>query len=134
NQILARFQKAALLLGFVVIAAILPTSVQAQETAAAPKSELKSSLGELSTLYQNEVQRLEKRVEEANALYKDGLISRVQFEGDEKALADARAKVDRLPEKLPSRINQRRRSRKMCSWLVRGRLRRGPQATAESTI
>ena len=100
NQILACFQKAALLLGFVVIAAILPTSVQAQETAAAPKSELKSSLGELSTLYQNEVQRLEKRVEEANALYKDGLISRVQFEGDEKALADARAKVEQVAREI----------------------------------
>ena len=96
NQILARFQKAALLLGFVVIGAILPTSVQAQETAAAPKSELKSSLGELSTLYQNEVQRLEKRVQDASALYKDGLISRVQFEADEKALADARAKVEQI--------------------------------------
>jgi soluble lytic murein transglycosylase-like protein len=96
NQILARFQKAALLLGFVVIGAILPTSVQAQETAAAPESELKSSLGELSTLYQNEVQRLEKRVQDASALYKDGLISRVQFEADEKALADARAKVEQI--------------------------------------
>ena len=100
NQIFACFQKAALLLGFVVIAAILPTSVQAQETAAAPKSELKSSLGELSTLYQNEVQRLEKRVEEAKALYKDGLISRVQFEGDEKALADARAKVEQVAREI----------------------------------
>jgi Skp family chaperone for outer membrane proteins len=96
NQILARFQKAALLLGFVVIGAILPASVQAQETAAAPKSELKSSLGELSTLYQNEVQRLEKRVQDSSALYKDGLISRVQFEADEKALADARAKVEQI--------------------------------------
>ena len=100
NHLFGRFSKAALLLGFVVIAAILPTSVQAQETAAAPKSELKSSLGELSTLYQNEVQRLEKRVEEANALYKDGLISRVQFEGDEKALADARAKVEQVAREI----------------------------------
>ena len=97
NQIFARFQKAALLLGFVVIGAILPASVQAQQVeATAPKSELKSSLGELSTLYQNEVQRLEKRLEDSKALYKDGLISRVQFEADEKALADARAKVEQI--------------------------------------
>ena len=94
NQNFARFQKAALLLGFVVIGAILPISVHAQEPA--PKSELKSSLGELSTLYQNEVQRLEKRLQDSNALYKDGLISRVQFEADEKALADARAKVEQI--------------------------------------
>jgi soluble lytic murein transglycosylase-like protein len=96
SAIFSGFRKAALLLGFVVIGAVLPTSVQAQETAAAPKSELKSSLGELSTLYQNEVQRLEKRVQDSSALYKDGLISRVQFEADEKALADARAKVEQI--------------------------------------
>ena len=97
NQIFARFQKAALLLGFVVIGAILPTSVHAQQVeATAPKSELKSSLGELSTLYQNEVQRLEKRLQDSTALYKDGLISRVQFEADEKVLADARAKVEQI--------------------------------------
>ena len=97
SHIFARFQKAALLLGFVMIGAILPTSVRAQQAeATAPKSELKSSLGELSTLYQSEVQRLEKRVQESNALYKDGLISRVQFEADEKALADARAKVEQV--------------------------------------
>ena len=94
NQIFPRLQKAALLLGFVVIGAILPASAQAQETSA--KSELKSSLGELSTIYQNEVQRLEKRYQDSQALYKDGLISRVQFEADEKALADARAKVEQV--------------------------------------
>jgi soluble lytic murein transglycosylase-like protein len=68
--------------------------VQAQEIA--PKSELKSNLGELSTLYTNEVQRLEKRFQDSKALFNDGLISRVQFEADEKALADARAKVEQV--------------------------------------
>lgn len=89
------FRKAALLLGFVVFGFISVSPVQAQETSAT-KSELKSSLGELSAIYETEVQRLEKRYKESKALYDDGLISRVQFEADEKALADARAKVEQV--------------------------------------
>jgi soluble lytic murein transglycosylase-like protein len=72
--------------------------VQAQETA--PKTELKSSLTDLSTLYQSEVQRLEKRHQESKELYADGLISRVQFESDEKALTDARAKVEQVAREI----------------------------------
>jgi len=98
SQYFPRLQKAALLLGFVVIGAILPASVLAQEIA--PKSELKSNLSELSTLYTNEVQRLEKRFQDSKALFNDGLISRVQFEADEKALADARAKVEQVAREI----------------------------------
>ena len=94
GHIPACFSKAALLLGFVVIALLTAAPAQAQEASA--KNELKSSLNELSTQYQTEVQRLEKRHQDSKALYADGLISRVQFETEEKALIDARAKVEQL--------------------------------------
>lgn len=104
RDILACFSKAVLLLGFVVIGLISAVSAQAQNASQAPetsaKTELKSSLSELSTLYQNEVQRLEKRQQESKELYQDGLISRVEFENGEKALADARAKVEQITKDI----------------------------------
>jgi soluble lytic murein transglycosylase-like protein len=72
--------------------------VQAQETAV--KAELKTSLNELLTTYESEVKRLEKRHQDSKALFDDGLISRVQFESDEKALADARAKVEQAAKEI----------------------------------
>jgi soluble lytic murein transglycosylase-like protein len=101
--------KAALSLGFVVFALLAAVSVNAQQPAASPaplataseaKSDLKTSLGELSTLYQNEVQRLEKQQQTSKGLYDDGLISRVEFEKGEKALADARAKVEDVAKQI----------------------------------
>jgi soluble lytic murein transglycosylase-like protein len=94
TAIFARFSKAALLLGFVVIALISAVSVQAQE------SDFKASLNNLSTLYQNEVQRLEKQQQQSKELYDGGLISRVEFEKGEKALADARAKVEQVASEI----------------------------------
>jgi len=99
SNIFARFQKAALLLGFVVIGLISAVPANAQETPVA-KTELKSSLGDLATLYQNEVQRLEKQQQQSKGLYDDGLISRVEFEKGEKALADARAKVEQVTKEI----------------------------------
>ena len=101
RNIFARLSKAVLLLGFVVIASVSAVSAQAQETVPADaKSELKGSLKDLSTLYQNEVERLEKRQQQSKELYNDGLISRVEFENGEKALADARAKVEQLAKEI----------------------------------
>ncbi len=94
TQIFARFSKAALSLGFVMLALI------SVPTAKAAEGELKSSLSDLSTLYQNEVQRLEKKHQQSKELYDDGLISRLDFEKDEKALADARAKVEELAKQI----------------------------------
>jgi len=99
SNIFARFQKAALLLGFVVIGLISAVPANAQETPVA-KTELKSSLSDLATLYQNEVQRLEKQQQQSKGLYDDGLISRVEFEKGEKALADARAKVEQVTKEI----------------------------------
>ena len=92
----AGFSKAARLLGFVVLGLFLTASVaQAQEKPAA-ESELKTSLTALSTVYENEVKRLEKRQQDSKSLYDDGLISRNDFEKGEKELADARAKVEQV--------------------------------------
>jgi soluble lytic murein transglycosylase-like protein len=103
-----RFSKAALLLGFVVFGlfAVVPAQAQQQSTVAPvasvpeAKAELKTDLSELSTLYQNDVERLEKRHQQSKQLFDDGLISRVEFEKDEKALADARAKVEAVAKQI----------------------------------
>ena len=60
----------------------------------------KSTLETLAALYQNEVQKLEKKNAEAKALYTDGLIARVEMESSEKALADARAKVEDVARQI----------------------------------
>jgi soluble lytic murein transglycosylase-like protein len=96
SNIFARFQKAALLLGFVVIGLFSAMPANAQDA----KADIKTNLGELSTLYKNEVERLEKRQQQSKELYDDGLISRVEFENGEKALADARAKVEQLTKEI----------------------------------
>jgi soluble lytic murein transglycosylase-like protein len=96
SNIFARFQKAALLLGFVVIGLFSAVPANAQDA----KADIKTNLGELSTLYKNEVERLEKRQQQSKELYDDGLISLVEFENGEKALADARAKVEQLTKEI----------------------------------
>ena len=100
NVIFNRLSKAVLLLGFVVIGLFSAASVQAQEAAKDPKAQLKSSLTDLSTLYKNEVERLEKRHQQSQELFKDGLISRVEFEKSDKELADARAKVEQVNNEI----------------------------------
>ena len=95
------FQKAALLLGFVVIGLFSAASVQAQQTpATSPKSEIQSGLNDLSNLYKSEVERLEKRHQQSQQLYNDGLISRVDLEKGEKELNDARAKVEQITKEM----------------------------------
>ena len=102
RTILSRFSKAALLLGFVVFGLFTSVSAQVQQPPNTPeaKTELKTSLSDLSALYQSDVERLEKRHQQAKLLFDDGLISRVEFEKDEKALADARAKVEAVAKQI----------------------------------
>ena len=118
NLVPLGISKAALSLGFVVLTLFSAVSANAQQPVASPaaaatspaapkasaaseaKSELKTSLGDLSTLYQNEVQRLEKQQQVSKELYDDGLISRLDFEKGEKALADARAKVEDVARQI----------------------------------
>ena len=100
------FRRAALLLGFVVIGGFSAASVQAQAPASAnPKTAINGSLTELSNLYKSEVERLEKRHEQSQQLYNDGLISRVELEKGEKELADARAKVEQVTKEIAA-VNQ----------------------------
>jgi soluble lytic murein transglycosylase-like protein len=101
--IFSRFSKAALLLGFVVFGlfSAAPAGAQQQVTPVAEtKTELNTDLNQLSTLYKTEVERLEKRHLQSKELFDDGLISRVDFEKDEKALADARVKVEDVARKI----------------------------------
>ncbi len=102
GHIFARFSKAVILSGFVAIGLVAAVPANAQEPAPAKdvKAELKSSLTELSSIYQKEVERLEKRQEQSKSLYNDGLISRVEFEKGETALADARAKVEQVAKEI----------------------------------
>ena len=60
----------------------------------------KDSLNSLSTLYQNQVQKIEKQSEQLQGLFKDGLIARVELEANDKALADARAKVEDVARQI----------------------------------
>jgi soluble lytic murein transglycosylase-like protein len=116
SHISGRFSKAALLLGFVVFGLVFAVPAQAQQAAPVPpaqqtpaqpapvssdpKSTLKASLNDLSALYQKEVERLEKQHQQSKTLYDDGLISRVEFENGEKALAEARAKVESVATQI----------------------------------
>lgn len=59
-------------------------------------SDYKSSLSSLSDLYQTQVKKLEKQNEQTKQLFKDGLISRIEMEKSDQALADARAKVEEV--------------------------------------
>jgi len=63
-------------------------------TAVKPVEEYKNSLNSLVALYEQEVQRLEKENTQLKELFKDGLVARIAVDGSDKALADARAKVD----------------------------------------
>ena len=97
-------------------AKISPTQSTLPETAAAPSAEAtkaisnkdagtpatdyKTGLNSLSGLYQNEVQRLELKNNQSKELFKDGLISRVEMEASDKALADARAKVEDVARQI----------------------------------
>lgn len=96
SAIFQRFSKAALLLGFVVFGAFSTVSAQQTPAPAESKTEIKTSLKDLSTLYQSDVERLEKRQQQSKELYDDGLISRLDYEKGEQELADARAKVEQV--------------------------------------
>ena len=57
-------------------------------------TDYKTTLNNLATLYERDVQKLEQQNNQAKELYRDGLISRVEMEKSDKDLTDARAKVE----------------------------------------
>ena len=102
---MARLSKtAAVLLGIAVIFLMLAASTMAQQNQSATVSDsnnaYKASLSSLSTLYQAEVQKLEKQNTQAKELYDQGLVSQVEKESSDKALADARAKVEEVAKQI----------------------------------
>ena len=76
------------------------TSAVTNRNASEGPEAYKTSLNSLSELYQNEVKRLEQKNTQARDLYKDGLISRVDMEASDKALTDARAKVEDVAKQI----------------------------------
>jgi len=108
SSLFVRFQATAFLLGVLVICT---GSAAAQDhgkpaTATPPAdvngavNDFKSSLSALSTLYQNEVQRLETQNGKLKELYTQGLIARVDLDKSDKELADARAKVEEVAKQI----------------------------------
>jgi len=106
RNIFTHLTKPAFLLGFALIFSFSAINSNAQQAnaPAEPKadatSDLKTSLNSLSTLYQKEVQRLEKQQQQAKELFDQGLISRLDFEKGDKELADARAKIDQVTKEI----------------------------------
>jgi soluble lytic murein transglycosylase-like protein len=109
NNITPRFSTAAFFLAIALVWSLSAVSTQAQEnrsTDIAPaatndsKSDYKNSLNTLSALHQQEVQRLEKQQQQSRELYNQGLIARVELEAGDKALADARAKVEAVAKEI----------------------------------
>jgi len=78
----------------------LAPAASASEKAGSPATDYKKSLDSLSTLYQNEVQRLEKQNSQSKDLYNQGLISRVDLEKSDQDLSDARAKVAEMAKQI----------------------------------
>ena len=127
KEIIVQLTRLGILLGIVLIWTLLTGTATAQEgsnnalpngrataplssasttPAGAPEKEVsvveayKNSLNTLAALYQKEVQRLEQKNSQAKELYKDGLISRVEMEAGDNALAEARAKVEDVARQL----------------------------------
>ena len=106
STLFVRFQVTAFLLG---VLAVCTGSAAAQEPSkpatsstdtSAAANDYKSSLSTLSTLYQNEVQRLEAQNGKLKELYTQGLIARVDLDKSDKELADARAKVEEVTKQI----------------------------------
>ena len=75
-----------------------PATAGATDKATA--NDYKGSLNALSSLYQNEVQRLEKQNGQLKELYTQGLVARKEIEGSDKAVADARTKLEDIAKQI----------------------------------
>jgi soluble lytic murein transglycosylase-like protein len=62
--------------------------------------EYRASLKELSTSYEGAVTKATEQRSKLEELYKDGLISRVEFEGTGKAVEEAQAKLDDVRKQI----------------------------------
>ncbi|HEV7891543.1 MAG TPA: transglycosylase SLT domain-containing protein [Pyrinomonadaceae bacterium] len=62
--------------------------------------EYRASLNELSASYETSVTKAKEQQTKLEELYKDGLISRVEFEGTGKAVEEAQAKLDEVRKQI----------------------------------
>jgi soluble lytic murein transglycosylase-like protein len=62
--------------------------------------EYRASLVELSASYETSVTRAKEQQTKLEELYKDGLLSRVEFEGTGKAVEEAQAKLDEVRKQI----------------------------------
>src|ERR1043165_3456129 len=60
----------------------------------------RASLNELSTSYETALTKAKDQQAKLEELYKDGLISRIEFEGTGKAVNDAQAKLDDVRKQI----------------------------------
>src|SRR6185436_17435739 len=101
-----RFKTTAIVLGLLAIFTASATAQEQGESVTTPTPAsttadgYKSSLATLSTLYQNQVQRLETQNNKLKELYAQGLIARVELEQSDKDVAAARAKVEEVAQQI----------------------------------
>jgi soluble lytic murein transglycosylase-like protein len=105
-SLFVRFQATAIVLGLLAIFTASATaqeqgqSVTTSTNANTTVDGYKSSLAALSTMYQNQLQRLETQNKQLKELYTQGLIARVELEKSDKEVADARAKVEEVAQQI----------------------------------
>ena len=75
-------------------------SAAAKTDKASPVDSYKNSLNSLAALYKTEVQKLEKQNQQLQGLFKDGLVSRNELDANDKALAEAKAKVEDVARQI----------------------------------
>ena len=63
-------------------------------------NDYKKNLSDLEALYQGDVLKLGQKNDQLKGLYRDGIIARVELEKSDKALADARAKVEEVRNQI----------------------------------
>jgi len=74
--------------------------VQPEQDSPKPAADYKASLKELSSYYEREAARLAEENRKLKDLYTDGLIARVELEASDKAVLDAKAKVDDMHKQI----------------------------------
>src|SRR5436305_344656 len=62
--------------------------------------EYKKSLEELIAFYEKDVKRTEERLKQTKELYEQGLVSRKNLEESERAVTDAKAKIDNARQQM----------------------------------
>ena len=116
TSLLAKALTAALLFGFCISTAVAQRKTKPQTNVKSPPAaseleqlrkqyiettkEYKASLEKLLDLYKASVKKAESRRDKSKDLFKEGLISRTQFEESEQAVADEQLKVAGVQQQM----------------------------------